>query len=103
MFLAYRQSWRTHPGFNILFLCAMAAAWGIFNCLLDGVQTTLPWGSNQANVLVFVVAALCLIFIFGTPRYGFKPTAVHYAIMAVTLLPSLPNGQEIIRQSGIFF
>ena len=100
MFLAYRQSWRTHPGFNILFLCAMAAAWGIYALLYTAA---LPWGSNQTNVLVFVVAALCLIFIFGTPRYGFKPTAVHYAIMAITLLPSLPNGQEIIRQSGLFF
>ena len=30
MFTAYRQSWRTHPGFNILFVCAMLAAWGVF-------------------------------------------------------------------------
>ena len=43
------------------------------------------------------------MFIFVNPRSGFKPTAVHYAIMAATLLPSLPNGQEIIRQSGLFF
>ena len=100
MFTAYRQSWRTHPGFNILFVCAMAAAWGIYAVLY---AAALPWASQQANVLVFVVAALCLIFIFVTPRYGFKPTAVHYAIMAATLLPSLPNGQEIIRQSGLLF
>ena len=73
MFATYRQSWHTHPGFNILFLCAMATAWGIYALLYTAA---LPWGSNQANVLVFVVAALCLIFIFGTPRYGFKPTAV---------------------------
>ena len=100
MLATYRQSWHAHPGFNILFLCAMAAAWGIYALLHTAA---LPWGSNQANVLVFVVAALCLMFIFVTPQCGFKPTAVHYAIMAVTLLPSLPNGQEIIRQSGIFF
>ena len=57
MFLAYRQSWRTHPGFNILFLCAMAAAWGIYALLYTAA---LPWGSNQANVLVFVRPVLLI-------------------------------------------
>ena len=78
----------------------MLAAWGMYALLY---VTALPLGSNQANVLVFVAAALCMLFIFVTPRYGFKPTVTHYAIMAATLLPSLPNGQEIIRQSGLFF
>lgn len=100
MLTAYRQSWRAHPGFNIFFACAMLAAWGMYALLY---VTALPLGSNQANVLVFVAAALCMLFIFVTPRYGFKPTVTHYAIMAATLLPSLPNGQEIIRQSGLFF
>ena len=46
MLTPYRQSWRTHPGFNILFVCAMLAAWGMYALLY---ATDLPWGSNQAN------------------------------------------------------
>ena len=56
--------------------------------------------SQQANVLVFAIARQCFIFNFVLPRYGLKPTVVRYAVMAVTLIPSLANGQELVRQSG---
>jgi hypothetical protein len=94
---AYGASWRAHPAYNMCFLCAMAAAWGMYALIyLAGI----PRASQQANVLVFAIAGLCFIFIFVLPRYGLKPTVVHYAVMAVTLIPSLANGQELVRQSG---
>ena len=99
MIAAYLASWRGHPVFNILFVCAMAFSWAIYALLhLKGI----PWGSQQANIFVFVIAALCFVFIFVLPRYAFRPVAVHYFIMVGTLLPSLANGQELMRQSGLF-
>ena len=97
MMEAYRQSWRVHPWFNAFFLCAMSAAWSLYVLLY---MAGIPWATQQANVLVFAIAALCLICMFVLPRYGFRLTLTHYVIMAATLLPALPNGQEIIRQSG---
>lgn len=99
MIAPYLASWRSHPLFNTLFVCAMTFCWGIYAFLH---LKNIPWGSQQTNVFVFVIAALCFIFIFVLPRYSFRPVAVHYCIMVGTLLPSLANGQELMRQSGIF-
>ena len=45
-----------HPSFNIPLLCAMAAASVIYVLLY---KAALLWGSNQPNMLVFVVVSLC--------------------------------------------
>lgn len=77
----------------------MALAWGVY--ALIGL-TGIAWGSQAANILVFTIAAICFIFIFVLPKYSFRIVAIHYFIMVVTLLPSLANGQELLRQSGYF-
>ena len=45
-----------HPSFNIPLLCAMAAASVIYVLLY---KAALLLGSNQPNMLVFVVVSLC--------------------------------------------
>lgn len=77
----------------------MALAWGVY--ALIGLAD-IAWGSQAANILVFAIAAICFIFIFVLPKYSFRIVAIHYFIMIVTLLPSLANGQELMRQSGYF-
>ena len=99
MIAAYLESWRNQPRFNVLFLCAMVLAWCIYALIW---LTGIAWGSQAANILVFVVAAICFIFIFVLPKYSFRVVAVHYFIMVATLIPSLANGQELMRQSGYF-
>lgn len=99
MIAAYLESWRNQPRFNVLFHCAMVLAWCIYALIW---LTGIAWGSQAANILVFVVAAICFIFIFVLPKYSFRVVAVHYFIMVATLIPSLANGQELMRQSGYF-
>ena len=77
----------------------MVLAWGVY--VFIGL-TGIAWGSQAANILVFTIAAICFIFIFVLPKYSFRIVAIHYFIMVVTLLPSLANGQELMRQSGYF-
>lgn len=99
MIAAYLESWRNQPRFNMLFLCAMVLAWCIYAMIW---LTGIAWGSQEANILVFVIAAICFIFIFVLPKYSFRIVAVHYFIMVATLVPSLANGQELMRQSSYF-
>lgn len=99
MIAEYLECWRKQPRFNTFFLCAMALAWGVY-ALIGLVD--IAWGSQAANILVFAIAAICFIFIFVLPKYSFRIVAIHYFIMIVTLLPSLANGQELMRQSGYF-
>ena len=99
MFADYLECWRKQPRFNALFLCAMALAWGVYALIW---LTGIAWGSQAANILVFAIAAICFIFIFVLPKYSCRIVAIHYFIMVVTLLPSLANGQELLRQSGYF-
>ena len=99
MFADYLECWRKQPRFNAFFLCAMALAWGVYALIW---LTGIAWGSQAANILVFAIAAICFIFIFVLPKYSFRIVAIHHFIMVVTLLPSLANGQELLRQSGYF-
>ena len=99
MIAPYLASWRSHPAFNMLFVGAMAVSWAIYAFLhVMGI----PLESQQANIFVFFIAALCFVFIVVLPRYSFRLVAVHHFIMVATLLPSLTNGKELLRLSGIF-
>ena len=58
MLTAYRQSWRAHPGFNILFVCAMLAAWGMYALLYAAALHWLDWHYFWSLAAVLVLVAI---------------------------------------------
>lgn len=99
MIANYRENWKTYPIMNSLFLVMMAVCWGLYALIyiLD-----IPLGTEHANVIVFTVSSLCVLFPITQHKDRFMLCVMHYIMIFVTLLPSFANGTKMLQGSGLF-
>lgn len=99
MITDYKESWKVYPVMNILFLVTMTICWGLYVLIYI---MNIPLGTEPANIIVFAVSSLCVLFPIIQHKDKFVLCVVHYIIIFVTLLPSFTNGTRMLRESGLF-